>query len=112
MALREIVMGCLPLVNRLHPRAGRALPAGLEHRLDRLLRSRKQRLDRAVPAVAYPAFEAKVERSVFGPGTIADALHTPADHDMADCHAHPTSPVSFVRAPCQRDGDQRRSVSI
>src|SRR5215831_3433551 len=110
-AQRHVLGQALLPINSRNPRAGRALPAGLEHRFDLLLRSRKQRLDRAVAAVAHPAFEAEIERHVFSPGAIADALHAAADHDTADRHAHPTSPVSFARAPCQPDGDQRLSVS-
>ena len=76
---------------------------------DDLLRTREQRLDRAIAAVAHPAFEAVLERGHFGPGAKADALHAAADDDD-DSHVHPNSPslrtpepIGFTGSHCCKE---------
>ena len=90
-AQRQILGRSVALIDCVHARARRPLPAGLDHGEDDLLRSREQGLDRAIAAVAHPAFEAVLERGHFGPGAKADALHAAADDDV-DRHVHSNSP--------------------
>ena len=102
-AQREIVGRTVALIDRVDARAGRTLVACRDHGDDGFLRSCEHRLDRAVAAVAHPAFEATFERGVFGPGAESDALHPAADEHVAD-HCHPNSPSLRALAPRGRTG--------
>ncbi len=53
-----------------------------------LLRSGEQSFDRAIPAVAHPAFKAEFKGGHFRPGAEPDALHATAD-DNHNSHVHP-----------------------
>ena len=84
----------LALIDGIDARARRSVPARLDHRRPPLRPAGKHRLDRAVAAVAHPAFEPAIERGVFGPGAVADALHAAADDDVTDA-----SLIRLLRCP-------------
>lgn len=63
----------------IRPRRAAAHP--LDHRFDRPLLARNQRLDAAVRAVPHPAADAQRDSLFPGPGAEEDALHTTRNAD-------------------------------
>jgi hypothetical protein len=98
------------VIDRLHVCARGTRAAGLNHLGDRFGRTRKDRFNRAVAAIANPALEALFECGIFGPGAKADPLHAAANDYIPDrvwSGAHPMSPVSLGKTPAQPAGDHR-----
>jgi hypothetical protein len=85
---------------------GWSTAAGIQHVRDAGSWPGENGLDRAVTPVAHPAFESAIKRHALDEGAVTDALDAAADEHVAH-DVHPTSPVSLVRAPRQRDGAQR-----
>ena len=112
----EFVLAAVALIERIDARGERPAPAGLDHRRAHVVaRTGEHRLDRAVAAIAHPAFEAALERLVLDEGAEADALHAAAHHDVADdprLFAHASSPASRMRAPVQREVLKRSTDRI
>src|SRR5262245_20757954 len=98
--------GRLALIDAVDTRGRRPAATGTRDCVDRRGRSRENRLDLAVAAVADPAGESLIKRGVLHERAVANALNAAAYDEMAG-DTHPTSPVSFARAPAQRDGAQR-----
>ncbi len=108
---RQIFGTGLALIDCDHARARRPFTAKLDHGENDLFRSREQRLDRAVAAVAHPALDAAFLRRRFGPGAITDALHVAADDHLED-HVHPNSFRLRPPAPSGCAGSQRRNEAM
>src|SRR5262249_12901660 len=70
--------------HRFDPRRWRTVPAQRDHLRDRLGRSRKQRFDAAVAAIAHPSLQMACNSLVFDPGAVTDALHPAPDRHMKD----------------------------
>src|SRR5207342_1043416 len=83
-AQRDVIGAAFALIERIDLRTRRTAPAGLDHALDRVRRTGKDRLDRAVATIAHPAIEPARERHALGEGAKAHALHATADDDTAD----------------------------
>src|SRR5712691_12830122 len=66
-------------VDGVNARRRRAAPARRDHVRYDILRSRKQRLDAAVAAVAYPSLDCVRRCLLLDPVPIADALHPAPD---------------------------------
>ena len=73
---------------RIDARRRRTAPALRHHIGHNFRRSRKQRLDAAVAAIAHPAFKIVRHGAVLDPGAVTDALHPAADCHLTDCAAH------------------------
>ena len=74
--------------------------------LDRLGVAGEHRLDRAVAAVAHPAFDAALERLVLDEGADSRRPARGRARDMATGR-HALAPASMTRAPVKRERDQR-----
>src|SRR4029079_15497546 len=104
--------GCaIAFDNVVHTGAARPVPARIDHAGDNLGGSLEQRLHVAVAAIAHPALESEIERGHLRPGAVGYSLHASANEHVPN-GAHVSSPVSFARAPAQRDADQRLSDEI
>src|SRR6185503_5985455 len=85
-------------VDRFDQRAARTAPAGFDRRPDRAFGTSERRLDATIAAVAHEALQIARLRHALDKRPVADTLHAPAHHDVAD-DAHAISPVSAGRAP-------------
>src|SRR5687767_14506865 len=87
----EAVVLCFLDLHGAHPRAGRALRAGGDERLQVPWLTRREQLHPAVPAVTHPPRESAAARLLHGPPAIAHALHAAfdAEPDRASRHGSP-----------------------
>jgi hypothetical protein len=76
------------LIDGVDARTGRSAVASLDHLRHNILRSGEQRFDRAIPAIAHPAFKAEFNGGHYRPGAKPDTLHATADDDH-NSHDHP-----------------------
>jgi hypothetical protein len=76
------------------------VPAGLDHRIDIVARTRKHRFDRPVAAIAHPPVQTTPICLVFDERPVPDALHPATHGDMANSLViHARSPASMTPAP-------------
>src|SRR5581483_10496334 len=83
-AQSQIVGRALARIDGVDARRRRTHAARRDHIVDGLRRAGEYRLDRAVTAIAHPALQPAVMRLVLDESAEADALHAPADDDMAN----------------------------
>ena len=95
------------MIERINSRGGWTAPAGYNHGFDSGTRASEDCLDRAIAAIAHPTMQPAPVRLVLDKGPITDALYLTAHNNVANDVAHASSPASKMRAPVQREADQR-----
>jgi hypothetical protein len=101
------------VIERINSRGDGAAPAHFNHGFDSGTRASEDCLDGAIVAIAHPTMQPPPVRLVLDKGPITDALYLTAYNNVAnDVAAHASSPASKMRAPVQREVDQRSTERI
>jgi hypothetical protein len=101
------------VIEHINSRGDWAAPAGYNHGFDSGTWASEDCLDGAIAAIAHPTMQPAPVRLVLDKGAITDALNLTAHNNVAnDVAAHPNSPASKMRAPVQRETDQRSTERI
>jgi len=100
------------VIERVNSRGDWAAPAGYNHDFDSSTRASEDCLDGAIAAIAHPTMQPVPVRLVLDKGAITDALYLTAHNNVANDVAHASYPASKIRAPVQREVDQRSTERI
>jgi hypothetical protein len=101
------------VIERINSRGDWAAPADHNHGFDSGTWASEDCLDGAIAAIAHPTMQPAPVRLVLDKGAITDALYLTAHNNVANnVAAHTSSPVSKMRAPVQREADQRSTEWI